>query len=98
MLRGIGVRVRVLLSRLGCSISCLTLLTPSSLLLFVLDQSSEQGQEQQIRQRRAFTRELEAMTRLRSPHTVHVYGAVTSRNDRRILVMELMSDGDFARS
>lgn len=35
------------------------------------------------------------MTRLRSPHTVHVYGAVTSRSDRLILVMELMSGGSL---
>lgn len=40
-------------------------------------------------------RELEAMTRLRSPHTVNVYGAVTSRTDRLILVMELLSGGDL---
>lgn len=40
-------------------------------------------------------RELEAMIRLQSRHTVHVYGAVTSRNDQLILVMELMSRGDL---
>lgn len=45
--------------------------------------------------RRAFLRELEAMSRLRSPHIVHVYGAMTSRRDRLVLVMELMSGGDL---
>ncbi|CAM9445750.1 unnamed protein product [Ectocarpus fasciculatus] len=46
-------------------------------------------------QRRAFLRELDAMIRLRSPHTVNVYGAVTSRPDRMVLVMELLSGGDL---
>lgn len=45
--------------------------------------------------RKAFVRELEAMTRLRSPHTVNVYGAVTSRSDQLILVMELLPGGDL---
>lgn len=35
------------------------------------------------------------MIRLRSPHTVHVYGAITSRQDRLVLVMELMPGGDL---
>lgn len=35
------------------------------------------------------------MIRLRSPHTVHVYGAVTSRKDHLILVMELLPGGDL---
>lgn len=35
------------------------------------------------------------MSRLRSSYTVLVYGAVTSRSDRLILVMELMSGGDL---
>lgn len=35
------------------------------------------------------------MTRLSSPHTVHVYGAITSRSDRLVLVMELLSGGDI---
>lgn len=46
-------------------------------------------------QRKAFLRELEAMRRLRSPHTVNVYGAVTSLADRLILVMELLVGGDL---
>lgn len=33
--------------------------------------------------------------RLRSPHTVNVYGAITSRKDRLVLVMELLSGGDL---
>lgn len=46
-------------------------------------------------QHRAFMRELEAMVRLRSPHTVHVYGAITSRPGQFILVMELLPGGDL---
>ncbi|CAM9391607.1 unnamed protein product, partial [Sphacelaria rigidula] len=46
-------------------------------------------------QRKAFLRELDAMVRLRSPHTVNVYGAVTSQPDRLILVMELLAGGDL---
>ncbi|CAN0123238.1 unnamed protein product, partial [Laminaria digitata] len=47
------------------------------------------------RRRKAFLRELQAMIRLRSPHTVNVYGAITSRKDRFILVMELLPGGDL---
>lgn len=47
------------------------------------------------RPRKSFWRELEAMRRLRSPHTVNVYGAITSRTDRYILVMELLPGGDL---
>jgi len=46
-------------------------------------------------QRKAFLRELDVMFRLRSPHTVGVYGAVTSRPDRLVLVMELLPGGDL---
>lgn len=46
-------------------------------------------------QRKAFLRELHAMIRLRSPHTVGVYGAITSRPDRLVLVMELLAGGDL---
>eukprot|EP00904_Undaria_pinnatifida_P005783 jgi/Undpi1/2334/HiC_scaffold_13.g05717.m1 len=35
------------------------------------------------------------MIRLRSPHTVNVYGAVTSRPGCYVLVMELLSGGDL---
>lgn len=35
------------------------------------------------------------MTRLRSPHTVNVYGAITSHSDRLVLVMELLAGGDL---
>lgn len=45
---------------------------------------------------RSFMRELESMTRLRSPHTIQVYGAITSLTDRYILVMELLSGGDLS--
>ena len=45
--------------------------------------------------RKAFWRELQAMIRLRSPHTVNVYGAITSRADRLVLVMELLPGGDL---
>lgn len=41
---------------------------------------------QHRQQRRAFMRELEAMKRLRGPHTVTIYGAVTSLPDRLVLV------------
>ncbi|CAN0076073.1 unnamed protein product [Pylaiella littoralis] len=46
-------------------------------------------------QRKAFLRELEAMIRLRSPHTVNIYGAITSCKDRLVLVMELLAGGDL---
>ena len=46
-------------------------------------------------QRKAFLRELDTMTCLRSPFTVNVYGAVTSLEDRLILVMELLAGGDL---
>ncbi|CAM9360961.1 unnamed protein product [Scytosiphon promiscuus] len=51
--------------------------------------------QQENNQRKAFLRELDAMIRLRSPHTVNVYGAVTSLQDRLILVMELLVGGDL---
>ena len=35
------------------------------------------------------------MIRLRSPHTVNVFGAITSREDRLVLVMELLPGGDL---
>lgn len=47
--------------------------------------SPQQSRERQ-QQRRAFMRELEAMKRLRGPHTVAIYGAVTSLPDRLVLV------------
>lgn len=47
--------------------------------------------------RKAFWKELQAMIRLKSPHTVHLYGAITSRKDRFILVMELLPGGDLQR-
>lgn len=46
-------------------------------------------------QRRTFLRELEAITRVRSPHTVNVYGAVTCEPNRLVLVMELLPGGDL---
>ncbi|CBJ30083.1 putative CTR1-like protein kinase/ leucine rich repeat-containing protein [Ectocarpus siliculosus] len=46
-------------------------------------------------QRKAFLRELDAMIRLRHPHTVNVYGAITSLPDRLILVLELLPGGDL---
>lgn len=45
--------------------------------------------------RKAFWQELQAMIRLNSPHTVHLYGAITSRQDRLVLVMELLPGGDL---
>lgn len=46
-------------------------------------------------QRRRFMHELEAMKRLCSPHTVQVFGAVTTLKDQFILVMELLPGGDL---
>eukprot|EP00903_Cladosiphon_okamuranus_P019668 g18079.t1 len=46
-------------------------------------------------QRKPLLRELEAMIRLRSPHTVNVFGAITSLPDRLILAMELLAGGDL---
>ncbi len=51
--------------------------------------------EREKSQRKAFLRELDAMFRLRSPYTVGVYGAITSRPDRLVLVMELLAGGDL---
>eukprot|EP00752_Nemacystus_decipiens_P008242 g7369.t2 len=50
------------------------------------------GVESAKRQRKAFRRELDAMIRLRSPNTVHVYGKITSLRDRLVLVMELLGE------
>lgn len=47
------------------------------------------------RKRKAFLRELEAMVRLRSPHTVNVFGVVTTLPGRMVLVMELLAGGDL---
>ena len=44
---------------------------------------------------KSFLLELETMIRLRSPYTVNVYGAITSLDDRFVLVMELISGGDL---
>ncbi|CAB1102896.1 unnamed protein product [Ectocarpus sp. CCAP 1310/34] len=44
-------------------------------------------------ERKAFLRELDTMIRLRNPHTVNVYGAITSLPDRLVLVMELLAGG-----
>lgn len=46
-------------------------------------------------QRRNFVHALEVITRLCSPHTVQVYGAVTALNGKFVLVMELLSGGDL---
>ena len=42
------------------------------------DSSSSQQMQQRRRQRKAFLQELDAMIRLRSPHTVNIFGAITS--------------------
>ncbi|CAM9535892.1 unnamed protein product [Ectocarpus sp. 12 AP-2014] len=46
-------------------------------------------------QRKGFLREMNAMIRLRSPHTVVLFGAITSLPDRLVLVMELLPGGDL---
>lgn len=48
------------------------------------------------RMRSEFFRELEAMMRLRSPYTVNVFGIITTRRDRLVLVMELLTGGDLS--
>lgn len=47
------------------------------------------------RQRESLLMELQAMIRIRSPHTVNVYGAMTGREDRVVLVMELLTGGNL---
>ena len=54
---------------------------------------SKPGQDDS--RRKAFWRELQAMRRLRSPHTVQLYGAITSCDDHLVLVMELLPGGDL---
>ena len=49
----------------------------------------------EARQRSAVLRELEAMKRLRGPHTVRTYGAVASVRDELVLVMEFLPGGDL---
>lgn len=44
---------------------------------------------------KTFLREVDAMIRLRSPHTVHVYGQITSSQHGLVLVMELLVGGDL---
>lgn len=51
--------------------------------------------ENEKRLQKAFIREVDAMIRLRSPHTVHIFGKITSHNDHLILVMELLVGGDL---
>ncbi|CAM9829016.1 unnamed protein product [Ectocarpus sp. 8 AP-2014] len=51
--------------------------------------------QQLQKQRKAFLHELDAMIRLRSPHTVNVYAAITSLPNRLVLVMELLAGGDL---
>lgn len=46
-------------------------------------------------QRQAFFAELQAIIRLRNPHTVNVYGAITSCKVRLVIVMELLEGGDL---
>ena len=45
--------------------------------------------------RKSFLLELEMMTRLRSPYTVNVFGAISSLNDKFVIVMELISGGSL---
>ena len=53
------------------------------------------GNKQAKRQHASFLLELQAMMKLRSPHTVNVYGAITSLKGKLILVMELLTGGDL---
>lgn len=76
---------------------CFWALIPTQVFHIAHDLGTLDGNETQpgTSQRRAFLRELDAMIRLRSPHTVNVYGAVTSLPDRMVLVMELLAGGDL---
>lgn len=47
------------------------------------------------RQRASLLSEVQTMMRLRSPHTVNVYGAITSGKEQLVLVMELLTGGDL---
>ena len=59
------------------------------------EEEARQKERAEKSQRREFFRELEAMFRLRSPHTVQVYGAVTCRKDELVIVMELLAGGNL---
>lgn len=59
------------------------------------DCRTDGGADDDDQQRKATMRELQAMVRLRSPYTVHVYGAITSDKERFIIVMELLAGGDL---
>ena len=58
-------------------------------------QNAFTGGVAETRQHRAFLREVETMKRMADPHIVRVYGAVTSLQDRLVLVMELLPGGDL---
>lgn len=60
-----------------------------------LPRTVEADAQREKAERKAFLRELDAMMRLRNPHTVNVYGAITSLPDRLVLVMELLAGGDL---
>lgn len=64
----------------------------------MLDAEQRKAEERAKEQsrRRDFLRELEAMVRLRSPHVVQVFGAITSNPEAFIIVMELVHGGDLA--
>ncbi|CAM9949066.1 unnamed protein product, partial [Discosporangium mesarthrocarpum] len=47
------------------------------------------------RLRRTFAKELEAMVLLRSEHVVDVYGAMAKDEERLVLLLELMEEGDL---
>lgn len=49
----------------------------------------------ETRQHRAFLREVGTMKRMASPHIVTIFGAVTTLQDRLVLVMELLPGGDL---
>lgn len=57
--------------------------------------SQGKGPECHKIKRRAFLRELEATSRLRGPHIVHIYKAISSRKISLVLVMELMSGSEL---
>ena len=58
-------------------------------------QGASTAEDKTKSQRTAFLRELHAMIRLRNPNTVNVFGAITSSDERLVLVMELLVGGDL---
>lgn len=59
------------------------------------EDGKNKNEETSNRQRADILLELQAMIRIRSPYTVNVFGAMTARKDRIVLVMELLTGGNL---